>query len=69
MAAFRIVLVVLFLILFGDTAVVVSNHGWGLLAACFGGALFLTVCLFAVSLQVRGDVRQLLLGMSRARGS
>jgi hypothetical protein len=33
--------------------------------AFFGGALFLSVYLFVVSLQVKGDVRELLLGENR----
>jgi hypothetical protein len=105
-------LVVMLIVLAGYTAVVMSNHGAGLLAVFFGdmaamgwpgqfnldfmfmlalsaiwvawrhefslagvalaalaflgGALFLTIYLLILSRQVRGDVRKLLLGTSRA---
>ena len=36
MAAFRVLLLVILLVLAGYTAEVISNHGWGLLAVFFG---------------------------------
>lgn len=36
MAAFRVLLIVILVVLGGYTADVVSNHGWGLLAVFFG---------------------------------
>ena len=36
MAAFRMLLLVILVVLAGYTAVVISNHGWGLLAVFFG---------------------------------
>lgn len=114
MLVFRAFLVVSWLVLAGYTAVVIGNHGWGLLsvffgdmlamgwpgqfnrdfmimlmlsalwvawrhrfsgvglllglAALFGGALFLTTYLLVISVTVRGDVRQMLVGASRAPG-
>jgi len=35
-AAFRVLLLVIVVVLGGYTAVVISNHGWGLLAVFFG---------------------------------
>jgi hypothetical protein len=113
--AFRTFLVMLWLVLVGYTAVVVSSHGWGLLGvffgdmfamgwpgqfnldfmmmlmlsslwvawrhrfsglgvflgvvALFGGALFLTTYLLAISLIARGDIHEMLMGTSRASGS
>ena len=108
MLFFRAFLIALGLILAGYTAVVVSNHGMGLLPiffgdmaamtwpgqfnldfmfmlslsalwvswrhqfsvgglalgllAFFGGALFLTVYLFVLSIQTKGDMKEILLG-------
>ncbi len=42
-----------------------AGIGLGLLAL-FGGSLFLTTYLFVVSLQARGDVKEILLGKARA---
>ena len=112
MKAFRIYLVLAWAILAVYTAIVISNHGWGLLAiffgdmramgwpgqfnldftimltlsalwvawrhgfsgvglllgatALFGGALFLTTYLFIVSMVARGDMKEVLLGRTRA---
>jgi hypothetical protein len=109
MLIFRTFLAVLSLILMGYTAVVVSNHGMGLipiffgdmaamawpgqfnldfmfmlflsalwvswrhqfsggglalgLLALFGGASFLTVYLFVLSIQSRGNMKEVLLGV------
>jgi len=110
--AFRILLIVLWATIVGYTAVVIANHGIGLLdvffgdiaamgwpgqfnldftslltlsglwvawrhrfsgagialgaLAFFGGGLFLTTYLFIVSVQARGDMREVLLGKARA---
>ena len=112
MKAFRIYLVLAWAILAVYTAIVIANHGWGLLAiffgdmramgwpgqfnldftimltlsalwvawrhgfsgaglllgvtALFGGALFLTTYLFIVSMVARGDMKEVLLGRTRA---
>lgn len=108
MLVFRTFLVALWLVLSGYTAVVISNHGLGLLPvffgdmalmawpgqfnldfmfmlslsalwvswrhqfsggglalgllAFFGGASFLTVYLFVLSIQSKGNIKELLLG-------
>lgn len=113
MLLFRGLLILFFLVLAAYTAVVISDHGWNLLAvffgdmqamtwpgqfnldfmgflalsafwtawrhhfsplglalaivAFFGGMAFLTIYLLAVSYQVKGDVRALLLGAQRSR--
>jgi len=110
--SFRILLIVLWATIVGYTAVVIANHGIGLLdvffgdmaamgwpgqfnldfmslltlsglwvawrhqcssagialgaLAFFGGGLFLTTYLFIVSVQARGDMREVLLGKARA---
>ena len=112
MTSFRILLIVLWATIVGYTAVVIANHGIGLLdvffgdmaamgwpgqfnldftslltlsglwvawrhqfssagialgaLAFFGGGLFLTTYLFIVSVQARGDMREVLLGKARA---
>lgn len=112
MAAFRVLLIVLWLIIAAYTATVVSGHGLGLLPiffgdiatmawpgqfnldflcmlmlsglwvswrhhfsgpglvlgllALFGGAFFLTAYLWVVSIQAKGDMREILLGKARA---
>jgi hypothetical protein len=113
-SAFRALLLVLWVVIAGYTAVVAANHGTGLYSAffgdiakmewpgqfnldfmcllmlsglwvawrhrfstaglalgvlaLFGGALFLTAYLIAISLQTGGDVKELLLGkLSEAR--
>jgi hypothetical protein len=112
MTAFRALLIVLWTILVGYTAVVIANHGMGLLSVFFGdmtvmgwpgqfnldfmfmltlsalwvawrhhfsigglvlgllaflgGALFLTTYLFVVSWLTKGDMKQMLLGKTRA---
>lgn len=114
MTAFRAFLVVLCVVLVGYTAVVMANHGVGLLKvffgdmaamgwpgqfnldftgmltfsalwvawrhhfsttglvlsllAFFGGSLFLTIYLFIVSGQAKGDMTEVLLGRTRAPG-
>jgi hypothetical protein len=112
--AFRILLIVLWAAIVGYTAVVIANHGMGLLnvffgdmaamgwpgqfnldfmgmltlsalwvawrhrfsgaglalaaLAFFGGSLFLTTYLLVVSVQARGDMREMLLGKARTAG-
>ncbi len=112
MGALRILLAVMWLILLVYTAIVIANHGWGLLAiffsdmvkmgwpgqfnldfmgflilsgtwvawrhhfspaglllglvALFGGIGFLAPYLFIVSLQAKGDAKELFLGKVRA---
>jgi hypothetical protein len=114
MTAFRALLIVLWVIIAGYTAVVAANHGMDLLPvffgdmtklewpgqfnldfmsmltlsglwvawrhrfsaaglalgllALFGGAFFLTAYLLVVSVQAKGDVKELLLGRVRAAG-
>ena len=114
MTAFRVLLVAMWAAIFLYTAIVVANHGMGLLPvffgdmakmgwpgqfnldfmcmlalsalwvawrhhfsggglvlavlAFFGGASFLCAYLLVVSLQAKGDVRELLLGTDRASG-
>jgi hypothetical protein len=114
MTAFRALLIVLWVIIAGYTAVVAANHGMDLLPvffgdmtklewpgqfnldfmsmltlsglwvawrhrfsaaglalgllALFGGAFFLTAYLLVVSVQAKGDVKELLLGKVRAAG-
>ena len=47
-----------------------SLRGLGLaLLAFFGGASFLSVYLLVVSLQAKGDVREILLGRARTEGA
>jgi len=113
MAAFRMLLIAMAVVLAAYTAIVISNHGLGLLPvffgdmatmgwpgqfnldfmfmlalaaiwvawrhefsaagfalgalAFFGGALFLTIYLLIVSMQVQGDVHRMLLGSRRSR--
>ena len=112
MTAFRMLLVVLWVIILGYTVTVIANHGMGLLdvffgdmaamgwpgqfnldftslltlsalwvawrhqfsapglvlglLAFFGGGLFLTAYLFIVSIQGRGDMKEVLMGKARA---
>lgn len=114
MTAFRGLLFLMLVILAAYTAVVINNHGLGLLQvffsdmaamgwpgqfnldflslltlsglwvawrhrysgaglvlgllAVFGGGMFLTAYLLVVSLQARGDMREILLGKARAAG-
>ena len=114
MTAFRALLIVLWVIIAGYTAVVAANHGMDVLPvffgdmtklewpgqfnldfmsmltlsglwvawrhrfsaaglalgllALFGGAFFLTAYLLVVSVQAKGDVKELLLGKVRAAG-
>lgn len=111
MTAFRVLLFVLGAALAGYTAIVIANHGMGLLPVFFGdmagmgwpgqfnldfmmmltlsalwvawrnrfsgiglllaalamfaGSLFLTVYLFILTVQSKGDMRQVLLGQAR----
>jgi len=112
MTGFRVLLVAMWAAILGYTAIVVANHGMGLLPVFFGdmakmawpgqfnldfmcmlslsalwvawrhhfsggglmlavlalvlGASFLSAYLLVVSLQAKGDVRELLLGTDRA---
>lgn len=112
MTAFRVLLLAIFMCISAYTAVVVSNHGLGLLPiffgditrmewpgqfnvdfasfltlsavwlawrhhfspsglvlglmGFFGGALFLSVYLFFASFSAKGDMKELLLGKTRA---
>jgi hypothetical protein len=55
----------MFVVIAGYTAVVIANHGMGLLAF-LGGALFLSAYLLIASARAGGDVKELLPGAGRA---
>jgi hypothetical protein len=66
MGSFRILLVVIFIGVFGYTAMVGVNHGWNLLPVLFGGMKVLAPYLLLASVKADGDVKELLLGRVRA---
>lgn len=65
MTAFRAFLILVWIAIVGYTAIVISNHGLGLVGIFFG-SVFLATYLLILSWQSQGDMKKVLLGNGRA---
>lgn len=65
MTAFRAFLILVWIAIVGYTAIVISNHGLGLVGIFFG-SMFLATYLLILSWQSQGDMKKVLLGNGRA---